>query len=117
MYARIMKRLPNGVREASRSSGIPHATMSRLKRGYKPDPNTLLKLMEWAGVEQITLTVGDLRRANVGSGTIHTELTYLRAALSYAEKQDWITKAPHIPLPSKPAPKEHHLTQAEGQNR
>lgn len=56
---------------------------------------------------------GERRRANVGNGTIHTELTYLRAALSYAEKQDWITKAPHIPLPSKPAPKEHHLTQAE----
>lgn len=46
-------------------------------------------------------------------GTIHLELTYLRAALSFAEKQKWITKAPHIYVPTRPKPRDHYLTKEE----
>lgn len=51
----------------------------------------------------------------VGPGTIHTELVYLRAALAFAVKQRWLTQVPYIPVPQKPAPREHHLTRKEAQ--
>lgn len=57
---------------------------------------------------------GDARRAGgVGDGTIHVELGYLRAALRFAKKQGWITQEPDVPLPQKPAPKDHHLNRDE----
>lgn len=53
-------------------------------------------------------------RAEVASrGTIHLELTYLRAALSYAEKEKWLAKAPHIHVPTRPKPRDHYLTKPE----
>lgn len=56
----------------------------------------------------------DKRRADgVGDGTIHVELGYLRAALKFAKAEGWITAVPHVPLPAKPAPKDHHLTKEE----
>ena len=42
-----------------------------------------------------------------------TELTYLRAALAYAVKEQWLKQAPYIPLPQKPGPREHHLTRED----
>jgi integrase len=46
-------------------------------------------------------------------GTVHLELTYLRAALRYAEKEKWLTKAPHIYVPTRPKPRDHYLTKPE----
>jgi integrase len=50
-----------------------------------------------------------VRGKAVRPGTIHTELVYLRAALAFAVKKDWITRAPYIKTPQKPSPREHHL--------
>jgi integrase len=49
------------------------------------------------------------RAAGVSDGTIHTELTFLRAALRFADKN---TPA-EIVLPPKPPPQERYLTHAE----
>ena len=53
--------------------------------------------------------------AGVSPGTTHTELTYLRAALAYAVREQWLQQAPYIPVPQKPGPREHHLTRKEAQ--
>lgn len=55
------------------------------------------------------------RRAidGVSAGTVHIELGYLRAALNYAVTKRWITQAPHVTLPAKPPPRDHHLTRDE----
>lgn len=54
-------------------------------------------------------------RATVGAsrGTVHLELTYLRAALRHAEREGWVARAPFVPLPVKPKPKDHYLTKPE----
>lgn len=49
------------------------------------------------------------RDAGVGDGTIHTELTFLRAALRWHDKA---TPAA-IELPAKPPPMEHHLSREQ----
>ena len=51
--------------------------------------------------------------ARAGNGTVHTELTYLRAALSFAVRERWLAQAPNIPVPQKPAPRSYHLTRDE----
>lgn len=53
------------------------------------------------------------KRDGVSNGTIHLELGYVRSALLHAEGENWITKAPTIRLPTKPPPREHHLTKEE----
>lgn len=53
------------------------------------------------------------RRTKVSDGTIHVELGYLRSALKFAWREGWITAIPYVPLPRKPAPREHHLTRKE----
>jgi integrase len=52
---------------------------------------------------------------SASTGTIWTELVYLRAALAFAVKEGWLTRAPYVPVPQKPSPREHHLTRAEAQ--
>lgn len=51
----------------------------------------------------------------VSAGTIHLELGYLRASLTHAEREGWITKAPYVPLPQKPPPKTDYLLKAKAQ--
>lgn len=53
------------------------------------------------------------QKAGAANGTIWTELTILRAALGFAVRKEWITRAPYIKVPQKSAPREHHLTKAE----
>lgn len=48
-------------------------------------------------------------------GTIWTELGLLRNALNWAAKRGMIDRAPHIERPTKPAPRDRHLTRAEVQ--
>jgi integrase len=58
----------------------------------------------------------EARRANgIGDGTIHTELGHLRTVLKWAEGNRLIGKAPVIDRPTKPDPKERHLTRDEAQ--
>jgi integrase len=48
-------------------------------------------------------------KAGAGPGTIHTEMTYLRAALRWHDKTGpWV-----VELPSKPPPKSRHLSREE----
>lgn len=51
----------------------------------------------------------------VQDGTIHTELGHLRMVLLWAEKNKLIASAPHIERPTKPEPKDAHLTRDEVQ--
>lgn len=53
------------------------------------------------------------RKQGVGDGTIHVELGYLRAALRFAKREEWITAEPTVPLPRKPPPQDHHLSRDE----
>ena len=53
------------------------------------------------------------RAAGIADGTIHTELGHLRMVLRWAEKQGLIARAPHIERPSKPKPRERHLTREQ----
>jgi len=49
----------------------------------------------------------------IQDGTIHTELGHLRMVLLWAQKNKLIAAAPHIERPSKPEPKDAHLTRDE----
>lgn len=49
------------------------------------------------------------------NGTIIKELKTLRAALSLAEKENWIEKAPYIEVPPMPAPRSRWLTHDEAE--
>lgn len=54
------------------------------------------------------------RRADGKSdGTILTDLNRLATALSWAAKKGLIEKAPHVKRPSRPPPRDRHLTRAE----
>lgn len=53
------------------------------------------------------------RAAGIKDGTIHTELGHLRTVLTWAEKRRLIDRAPHIERPSKPRPRERHLSREE----
>ncbi|XWN29796.1 MAG: site-specific integrase [Devosia sp.] len=67
---------------------------------------------------QITLKVVEghikkRRTKGVNDGTLWTELGHLRGVLSWAVKRELIDRAPFIPRPSKPAPRERHLSREE----
>lgn len=62
-YGTILKRLPKGIRKAAKAAGISPTTIARLNRGEPPDPRTIARLMDWAGVDSITLTRTDLEKA------------------------------------------------------
>lgn len=53
------------------------------------------------------------RAAGIKDGTIHTELGHLRMVLLWAAKHRLIGRAPDIERPSKPEPKDAHLTRDE----
>ncbi|MBV9589228.1 MAG: tyrosine-type recombinase/integrase [Hyphomicrobiales bacterium] len=53
------------------------------------------------------------RTAGIKDGTIHTELGHLRMVLRWGWKGNLISSAPHIERPSKPPPREHHLTRKQ----
>jgi integrase len=51
--------------------------------------------------------------AGIQNGTIHTELTYLAAALASAQKKRILDRAPHIYKPPKPEARDRHLSYEE----
>jgi integrase len=57
--------------------------------------------------------ISERRRAGRKDGTIWTELGRLRMVFSWAAKHGLLEKAPHVPRPQKPAPKELYLTAAQ----
>jgi len=71
-------------------------------------------------MEAQAITIADCRahtseRRTLGikDGTIHTELGHLRMVLLWAKKNRLISDAPSIERPSKPEPREAHLTREE----
>jgi integrase len=57
--------------------------------------------------------VAERRARGIADGTIHTELGHLRTVLRWAERRGLLERAPHIERPSKPKPRERHLTREE----
>src|ERR1700747_451757 len=57
--------------------------------------------------------MAERRAAGIMDGTLLTELGHLRMVLRWSEKHRLIDRAPYIERPSKPKPKEHHLTKPE----
>ena len=57
--------------------------------------------------------MAERRKNNIKDGTLLTELGHLRMVLRWSEKHRLIDRAPHIERPSKPEPRERHLTKAE----
>jgi integrase len=49
----------------------------------------------------------------ISDGSVRRELGTLQAAINYAHREGFITSAPVVTLPDKPAPKERWLTRAE----
>lgn len=71
-------------------------------------------------MEADAITIADCRahaesrqKAGIKDGTIHTELGHLRMVLLWAERHELIDKAPAIERPTKPEPKDAHLTKDE----
>jgi integrase len=90
------------------------AALPRMRDAWKRLKLTFGDLMPVHVHKDLCRSYTEKRRADgVGDGTIHVELGYLRAALHFATKQGWITSTPDVPLPAKPAPKDHHLTKEE----
>lgn len=59
--------------------------------------------------------IADRRKVGRSDGAIHTELGHLQTVLHWGVDRKKVTSAPHITRPSKPDPKERHLTRAEFQ--
>ncbi|MDG4650079.1 site-specific integrase [Roseibacterium sp. SDUM158017] len=64
-------------------------------------------------VEDCRAHIARRRAEGRADGTIWTELGLLRNVLSWSVKQGLIDRAPYIERPSKPSPKDRHLTRAE----
>lgn len=54
-----------------------------------------------------------LRDMGRSDGTVIKHLGILRSAAAFVERKNWITKAPYIPFPPKPQPKQRWLTHTE----
>lgn len=74
----------------------------------------------FSAMEAEAISVADCRAhtterhaKGIKDGTIHTELGHLRMVLLWAKKNKLIADAPHIERPSKPEPKDAHLTRDE----
>jgi integrase len=57
--------------------------------------------------------MAERRKTSIMDGTLLTELGHLRMVLKWAEKHKLLDRAPHIERPSKPKPKEEHLTKQQ----
>lgn len=122
------RRAPARYAELTRPLGT---TVSSLWESYTLDKKGLAVLetmkhtwkalaTRFGPIEGDTVSVADCRahieerhKAGIQDGTIHTELGHLRMVLKWAENNGHITKAPHIERPSKPDPKEYHITRKE----
>ncbi len=49
----------------------------------------------------------------LAAGTLRREVSVLRAALSWALRERWITEAPYVEMPPKPPPRDRWLTRAD----
>jgi integrase len=61
-------------------------------------------------------TYGSARRSSaptIADGTIRREITVLRAALSWSERERWIAEKPYVEMPPKPPPRDRWLTRAD----
>lgn len=88
--------------------------VQRMKDAWKRLEATFDPLLPHQVSKELCRSYSDTRYAQgVGEGTVHVELGYLRAALKFAARENWITMIPPVPLPHKPAPRDHHLSKDE----
>lgn len=122
------RRAPARYAELTRPSST---TIADLWKGYETDMagRAVVGTMKFTwralekrfgGIEGKSVSIADCRahiaerqKAGIRDGTIHTELGHLRMVLLWAEKHGLINKAPPIERPSKPEPKDAHLTKDE----
>lgn len=122
------RRAPARYAELTRPAG---KTIDELWKGYETDMagRAVVGTMKFTwraleprfgAIEGDAVTIADCRahteqrrKAGIADGTIHTELGHLRMVLLWAEKQRLIDRAPAIERPSKPEPKDAHLTKDE----
>lgn len=89
-------------------------TTSRIEDAWKRLGPTFGTMDPEAITKQHCREYTDYRRSlGMSDGTVHLELGYLRAALTFAERDRLIGRAPFIPLPSKPPPRERHLSKEQ----
>lgn len=107
----------------------PQPTIAEIMGGYLEDRRGRVEDYERLrfAAKPIKALLGELRpehlqrrtywdrrkRSGVASGTIRREGVTLRAALRWAVKEKWLAQAPHIDLPSPPAPRERFLSHDE----
>lgn len=95
-------------REAAGKAAAP-----RIRDAWKRLVHTFEGLLPHQITKGLCLEYTAKRAKSASLGTVHVELGYLRAAVRFAEKEGWLLKAPFIPLPSKPEPRDHRLTRDE----
>lgn len=89
------------------------AAAPRIRDAWKRLTATFEGLLPHQITKGLCLEYTTKRARTASLGTVHIELGYLRAALRFAEKEGWLQKAPFVPLPSKPEPRDHRLTRDE----
>lgn len=110
------------LKDSAKAAAQPGDTVASIFDAYLADKGTERARWAWG---QLSPHFGNLRpdqvdrahcrayvrmrRLHVGDGTIHTELTYLRAALRWHDKHTPAT----VELPSKPPPRDLHLTREQ----
>ncbi len=55
----------------------------------------------------------DRRRKPISDGTVLRELVTLRAALKWAQREEWIATVPYVEVPSQPPPRDRWLSREE----
>lgn len=94
----------NAAKPAIVTMGHEWKAMGSMFEGLRPKDVTV----------DVCRAYADKRRAHgIKDGTIWTELGHLRTVLTWAEKRGHIERAPHVERPTKPAPKDRHLTRDE----
>lgn len=122
------RRAPARYAELTRPAG---KTVADLWKGYTTDMagRAVVGTMEYTWkalrdrfgpIEGPAVSIADCRahtkerrEAGIKDGTIHTELGHLRMVLVWAERHRLIDRAPPIERPTKPEPKDGHLTKDE----
>ena len=87
----------------------PHTRLSAALKPLQP----LLPLLPEHLTKDVIRDYTAHRRQTVKDGTIGTELRWLRTALNWALKEDWIARVPHIEVPPATPPRDRWLTREE----
>jgi len=97
--------------------GTMKHTWKALEKRFGPMDAEAITIADCRAHVEARRAVRTKRHPNgIGDGTIHTELGHLRMVLLWAKKQKLIETVPDIERPSKPEPKDAHLTKDEARS-